>query len=79
MTPTAFLLIVQGIQAAIAAAPEIASIMTAAKDFVSSLFGAGVITAAQQDALHAHIDDLVFALLNGNEPPEFTIEPDPIS
>lgn len=73
----AILLLVQGIQAAINAAPQIEKAVTAAKDFVVGLFGSGAITKAQQDLIHAQVDAVALAVQSGHIPPEFTIEPDP--
>ena len=56
MTSAELLLIVQGIEAAIAAAPEIVDLIEKAKAFITSLSDAGLITKATQDALHAHVD-----------------------
>ena len=77
MNPATILLVVQGIQAAVAAAPQVAEIVTKAKDFIASLFGAGLITKAQQDAMAAHVDAVCEAALNGQEPPQWLVEPDP--
>ena len=77
MTSAELLLIVQGIEAAIAAAPEIVDLIEKAKAFITSLSDAGLITKATQDALHAHVDARCAAAIAGTVPPEFTVEPDP--
>lgn len=77
MDPATIALIVGFIQAAIKAAPQVAQLAVEAKNFVTSLFKAGLIGKVQQDALHAHVDDYCAALLAGKVPPEFTVEPDP--
>jgi hypothetical protein len=71
-------LIIQGVQLAIAAAPQVEAIAKSAKDFFSSLFSAGLISKATQDALHAHVDACQAAALSGTVPPEFTVEADPV-
>lgn len=72
------LLIVQGIQAAVSAAPQVVAIAKSAKDFVTSLFSAGLISKEVQDAIHAHVDAICDAAIAGDTPPEFTVEPDPV-
>jgi len=68
--------IVSAIQLAVAAAPAVEDVIGKTKAWISSLFGAGVIDAATQNALHAHVDAIAAAALAGNEPPEFKVEPD---
>lgn len=77
MTPATILLIVQGIQAAISAAPAAVEIVAKAKEFISALFSANAITKAQQDALHAHIDSLQALALAGVVPSHWQVQPDP--
>jgi hypothetical protein len=77
MGPADLLALVSIIQSAIAAAPQLVSLVTSAKAFIAELFGAGVITKAQQDQLHAHVDAICSAVLTGKEPPEFQVEADP--
>lgn len=49
-------LILQGVMAAIQAAPKVIEIANAGKALITSLVGAGVITKEQQDASHAYVD-----------------------
>jgi hypothetical protein len=70
----AILAVIQGI---IAAAPKILDAYNAAKAFINGLFGAGLITSDQQAQLHSQVDAVVTAILSGNPPPEWTVEPDP--
>lgn len=70
-------LIIQGVEAAISAAPAIESVVTAAKDWITSLASNGVITIAEQNRVHAHVDAYAAAVRSGIVPPEFTVEPDP--
>ena len=75
--PATLLLIAQAISAAVAAAPSVIEVIDKAKAFIESLFSAGLIDKATQDALFAHVDEVCNAALNGTLPPEFTVEPDP--
>ena len=77
MNSATLLLIIQAVQAAIAAAPQVADVAVKAKDFIASLFGAGLITKEQQDRIHAHVDAICAAALAGQELPEWTVEADP--
>jgi hypothetical protein len=77
MTPATILLIVQGIQAAIQAAPTVEAIVSQAKQFISSLFTAGLIPKETQDAIHAYVDAVCAAALAGQEPPQWQVEADP--
>lgn len=78
MSIASILLIVQGIQAAIAAAPGVIAVVEKGKDLISALFTAGKITKEQQDALHARIDADAALAASGIVPPEFQVEPDPV-
>lgn len=69
--------IMSAIQLAISAAPQVVKLYEQAKTFISALFSAGVITKADQDALHAHIDAIQKAVENGEVPPSWQIEKDP--
>ncbi len=73
-TPEVIALIAKGIQAIIAAAPTIKAVAIKAKEFISNLFSKGLIDAATQDKLHAHVDAVCQAALEGNLPPEFDVE-----
>ena len=77
INPATLLLIVQGLQAAIQEAPAVEAIVVKAKQFISSLFGAGLISKKTQDAIHAHVDAVCAAALAGQEPPQWTVEADP--
>jgi predicted RNA-binding protein associated with RNAse of E/G family len=72
------LFIIQLIQAGIAIAPDVQRFILESKEFISALFGSGLITKAQQDRVHAHVDLLAAAVSGGQIPPEFTVEPDPV-
>jgi hypothetical protein len=78
MDPATLMLIVQGVGAAISAAPQIEAVVVSAKNFITSLFEGGVITIDQQAAVHSHIDALVAAANSGTVPPEFQVGADPV-
>lgn len=72
------LLIMQGIEAAIAAAPKVIAVAEAGKNLITSLAGAGVITDAKQDALHQRVDLVMDAYNRGEVPASLVVEPDPV-
>ena len=78
LNPATLALIVQGIQLAIQAAPTVISVSEHAYGLIKSLFEAGAISAEQQNAVRAHVDAIMEASLAGNEPPAWTVEPDPV-
>lgn len=69
--------ILQGLQAAIAAAPLAIEIVEKAKALIDSLFTAKLITAAQQNALHLEVDAYAAMAAAGIVPLAWTVEPDP--
>lgn len=71
-----FALIVAGITAALNAAPAVTQLVEQTKGYISALFTAGVITAEQQNQLHAHCDAHMHATLRGEKPPELVVDPD---
>lgn len=77
MNPALILLILQGIQAAISAAPGVLEIIAKGKDFINALFGANLITKAQQDALHGSIDAHAALVASGIIPEWWKVQPDP--
>jgi hypothetical protein len=79
MTPAQLLLILQGIQAAIALAPEAARIVTQAKALFEALFTQRLITKAQQDALDASVDSWTSLAMAGIVPPAWQVRPEPVS
>ena len=72
-----FGLVLSGIQAALAASPAVANLVIQAKDWITALFSAGVITRAQQDALHGVCDAHQAAVLAGQRPDALVVDPDP--
>ncbi len=69
--------VVSVIQAIVKYAPDALKAYTAVKDFIKGLFGAGVITKAEQDKLFAYVDGILAAHTAGQTPPQWTVEPDP--
>ncbi len=62
---------------AVKAAPEVEQIYIDGKALVNSLFVSGLITKEQQDAYMSWADTHQAAVLAGEVPPEFKVEPDP--
>lgn len=79
MNPADLLLIIQGIEAAIAAAPKLIAVAQKGKELITTLFEGGAMTVEQQNSTHAHIDAVQAAVLAGNVPPAWTVEADPTS
>lgn len=71
--------VLQGIQAAINAWPQVQGIITSAKAMITALFEGKVISAEDQNALHAWVDAIAYMSQKGLIPPAWTVEPDPIS
>jgi hypothetical protein len=69
--------IIAGVQAAINAAPQIEAIVTSAKAWFTSLFEGGLITIAQQKAIHDHIDSISAMAKAGIVLPHWQVEQDP--
>lgn len=65
------------IQAGIKVAPDVAKFVLEAKSFATTLFGSGLITVAQQEAIHSRIDVLAGHVNAGTRPPEYTVDADP--
>lgn len=78
--PAGVALSIQGILAALSAAPQAIALFNQAKQWFTELFKAGLITAEQQNFLNAHVDSILalFRAL-GTIPPEFTVQPDPVT
>lgn len=77
MNPALIALILQGLEAAIAAAPAVVAIVTKAHELIDTLFGANLITKAQQDAMHATIDARAALVAAGIIPDWWKVQPDP--
>lgn len=79
MSPAELLLVIQGIEAAIAAAPQVIDVAEKGKALIESLFIAGVISVDQQNATKSHVDAVQAAVQAGEVPPAWTMEADPTS
>lgn len=77
MPPVVFV-ILNAIQAAIAAAPRVKEIVESGKQMISSLFTAKLITIEQQAALHSWVDGISDDFQNGRVPRAWLVEPDPV-
>lgn len=76
--PPIAILILNGITAAISAAPQVMEIVQKGKELITALTGAGIITAEQQDTLHAHVDAELEKFKSGDTtPPAWLVEKDP--
>lgn len=78
MNPAILALIIQGLQAAITAAPGAVEVVKNAVALIASLFSAKAITAEQQDRVRAYVDAVAAQVLAGQEPPHWQVEPDPV-
>jgi len=79
LNPATIQLILQAIQAAIAAAPEVVALGEEAKKFITGLFSAGVITKQTQDACHLQVDAWMAQAAAGIIPDSWKVQPDPAS
>lgn len=69
--------ILQGILAAVSAAPQVAAVIDGAKALISGLVEAKMITTDQQNALHTWVDTQAKLASVGITAPAWTVEPDP--
>lgn len=74
---TTLIVILQGIQAALSAAPQVEAVITAAKEWLDALADNGVIPSATQNALHAWVDTHAEIVAAGITPPAWQVQPDP--
>lgn len=58
------------------AAPEVQKLYASARELFTTLFAGGLITAEQQAKLMSWSDAHEAAVLRGELPPEFSVEPD---
>lgn len=70
-------IILQGVLAAVSAAPQIEAVITSAKNFITSLVEAKIIPAALQGSLHAYVDAHAALAAAGVTPPAWKVEADP--
>jgi hypothetical protein len=71
------LLIVQAVMAALAAAPQAVELANAAREFVTQLFKAGLITKEVQDATFDYVNAVTKMHRLGIISPSFQVQPDP--
>jgi len=76
--PPYITLILAGLQAAIAAAPDIEKLVSSAKTFFTGLFSSGLITIDHQNQLHAWVDAQAAAAAAGQVPTAWLVMPDPV-
>ncbi len=78
MNPAAILATIKYVQLAIAAAPDVIKAAQDAKNFITQLFLAKLITADQQNQLHSHVDAVLAVFVDGqNIPSNWKVEADP--
>jgi hypothetical protein len=77
MNPATILLILQGFEAAINAAPKVVELVTKAKDFISSLFAAGLISKERQEAMFLRVESRAAMANAGIIDEGWTVDPDP--
>lgn len=77
MAPAQVFALLAAIQAAIAAAPKVAEIVDNAKQLITSLFTAKLISKEQQDACHSYVDAQAALFATGIIPEALVVAPDP--
>lgn len=77
MNPALIAQIAGWITLSVSAAEKLIPAVQAAIAFIRNLFSAGLIDAATQDKLMAHVDAVTLAFVKGETPPQWTVEPDP--
>ena len=70
-------MLIQGVQAAIQAAPQVIALVESGKNMITALFTAKLITAEQQSVLHAHIDSISAMAKAGIVPAHWQVQADP--
>ena len=75
--PAAVMVWMGAIQGLIQAAPDIIAFAAKVKGWIADLFSAGIITAEQQNELHARVTAICAAALNNTLPPHWQVEADP--
>lgn len=73
------LLIIQGVMAAVAAAPRAVALANSAREFVSQMFQEGLVSKEVQDATFQYCESISAAAKAGIIPPSFQVQPDPES
>jgi len=77
MNAATLALVLQGLTALVAAAPQVEALVKQVKDLISALFTAKQITKAQQDAMMAQVDAIVALSQAGIVPSHWAVQPDP--
>jgi hypothetical protein len=75
--PSWILTAVSLVEMAVKAAPDAITIVNQARAFFGSLFSAGQISVEQQTAVSARLEAITQAVLRGEVPPAWQVEPDP--
>lgn len=75
--PAAVLLGIQAFTALMAQAPQVASLLQSAKDFVAAAFTAKLITTEQQNLINDHLDSTWAMIQAGIVLPHWQVDPDP--
>jgi len=75
--PPAIPVILAGIQAAIAIAPQVEEIVVSAKALITALFTAKLLSKEQQDALHLWVDAQAALAVQGIVPPSWQVQANP--
>lgn len=65
------------IQGMLTVAPDVIALAAKVKQWITDLFTTGVITAEVQNELHARVNEICRATLNGEMPDHWQVEPDP--
>lgn len=71
--------VLNGIQAAISAWPQVQGIITSGKLMFTALFEGKVISVEDQAAVHAYLDGLSLMAKQGLIPPALQVDPDPVT
>ncbi len=68
--------VIQAILAAVSAAPKVAALVQSAKEFITQMFNAGLISREVQNSTHAYVDAIVAMADASIVPPHWQVEPD---
>jgi hypothetical protein len=78
MDPITIGTIIAALQAGIEAAPKVVALVVKAKNAISALVGAKLVSIEQQAAIWDHLEAVSKAALAGETPPAWLVEPDPV-
>ena len=65
------------VQGLIAIAPDVIAFAAKVRGWIAEMFSSGLISAETQNALNNRVTEICRAVLNGEVPVHWTIEPDP--